>query len=96
MSVHARSLQPDFLNMDITPLVFEERQKQILDRDLEQAAEIQKTLLPDTAPGLPGYDIAGHNRQCRKVGGDYYDYIPLSGGRLGLVLADVSGRAPRD
>ncbi len=69
-----------------------EQQKLIISRDLEQAAEIQRRLLPRQAPIVPGYEIAGHNLPCQTVGGDYYDFFPYTDGRLGLVLGDVSGK----
>lgn len=73
-------------------LALVEHQKQIISRDLEQAAEIQRRLLPREAPTVPGYDLAGHNLPCRTVGGDYFDFFPYEDGRIGLVLGDVSGK----
>ncbi|HUP03230.1 MAG TPA: SpoIIE family protein phosphatase [Bryobacteraceae bacterium] len=61
-------------------------------RDLSQAAEIQRSTLPATPPRVPGADIAGFNAPCRTVGGDYYDYFVYPGGRTGLALGDVSGK----
>ena len=55
------------------------------------AAEIQTGLLPREAPRLPGWDLAGCNRPCRTVGGDYYDFA-VEDGRLLLALGDVSGK----
>ncbi len=69
-----------------------EHQKQIISRDLEQAAEIQRRLLPRESPAVPGYEIAGHNLPCQTVGGDYYDFFPYADGRIGLCLGDVSGK----
>src|SRR5258706_6815536 len=69
-----------------------EAQKQLISRDLEQAAEIQRRLLPRQAPIVPGYEIAGHNLPCQTVGGDYFDFFPYADGRIGLVLGDVSGK----
>jgi serine phosphatase RsbU (regulator of sigma subunit)/pSer/pThr/pTyr-binding forkhead associated (FHA) protein len=73
-------------------LALVEQQKQLISRDLEQAAEIQRRLLPTQAPSVPGYELAGHNVPCQTVGGDYYDYFPYPDGRLGVVLGDVSGK----
>jgi sigma-B regulation protein RsbU (phosphoserine phosphatase) len=56
------------------------------------AREVQASLLPARAPIVPGYDIAGLNLPAWDVGGDYFDYFPLPDGRLGLVIADVSGK----
>jgi serine phosphatase RsbU (regulator of sigma subunit) len=69
-----------------------ELQKQVISRELEQAAGIQRRLLPREAPIVPGYEIAGHNLPCQTVGGDYFDFFPYGDGRLGLVLGDVSGK----
>jgi phosphoserine phosphatase RsbU/P len=60
--------------------------------DLEQAARIQRDLLPKESPRLEGYDISGVNVPCYEVGGDYYDFIPITDDRLGVVIADVSGK----
>jgi serine phosphatase RsbU (regulator of sigma subunit) len=61
-------------------------------RDLEQAAEIQRGILPRAAPDVRGLDIAGHNAACRTVGGDYFDFIPYDDGRWALVVGDVAGK----
>ncbi|MGE3474893.1 MAG: SpoIIE family protein phosphatase [Rhodospirillaceae bacterium] len=62
---------------------------------LSLAREVQQKLLPETAPRVAGFDIAGRSIYHDAVGGDYYDFIPLRGDdgreRLGLVVGDVSG-----
>jgi serine phosphatase RsbU (regulator of sigma subunit)/pSer/pThr/pTyr-binding forkhead associated (FHA) protein len=63
-----------------------------MSRDLEQAAEIQRSMLPAGAPIVPGADIAGYNAPCRTVGGDYYDFFTYPNGRVALALGDVSGK----
>jgi len=60
--------------------------------DLAQAARIQQDLLPKASPRLEGFDIAGLNIPCYEVGGDYYDFVPIDADRLGVVIADVSGK----
>jgi hypothetical protein len=67
-------------------------QKHRLDQQIETAREVQASLLPARAPIVPGYDIAGLNLPAWDVGGDYFDYFPLPDERLGLVIADVSGK----
>ncbi len=62
-----------------------------LERQLRTAQQIQERLLPAESPGVPGYELAGLCMPSARVGGDYFDYIPLPGGRLGLAVADVSG-----
>jgi serine phosphatase RsbU (regulator of sigma subunit) len=69
-----------------------QRQEARRSLDLEQAAEIQRGILPAKPPAVPGMDIAGHNAPCRTVGGDYYDFIMYQDGRLVLVLGDVAGK----
>jgi sigma-B regulation protein RsbU (phosphoserine phosphatase) len=73
-------------------LALVEVQKQIISRDLEQAADIQRRLLPRQSPVVPGYEIAGHNLPCQTVGGDYFDFFPYDDGRIGLLLGDVAGK----
>lgn len=69
-----------------------EQAERILKRDLSQAAEIQRGILPEEAPHVPGLDLAGFNLPCRTVGGDYYGFVTHPGGRVGLALGDVSGK----
>ena len=67
-------------------------EKQRQDRDLQIAREIQQSLFPPRYPEIPGFEVAAESRSCFQVGGDYYDWVPLEGGRLALVVADVSGK----
>lgn len=69
-----------------------EQARQLMARDLEQAAEIQQRFLPAVAPPVRGLDVAGHNAPCRTVGGDYYDFFPYGTSRIAMVLGDVSGK----
>ena len=55
------------------------------------ARSVQQRLFPSSAPTLPGFDIYGATLAADVTGGDYYDYIPLPGERLGILVADVSG-----
>jgi len=63
-----------------------------LSGELEMAAKVQQGLFPRVLPEAPGLDYAGICRPARGVSGDYYDFLPLGGGKLGLLLADVSGK----
>jgi len=63
-----------------------------LEYELVVARDIQKSFLPQKSPGLEGYDLAGMNIPSEEVGGDYFDFISVSEGQLGLVIADVSGK----
>jgi sigma-B regulation protein RsbU (phosphoserine phosphatase) len=58
----------------------------------EEARRIQQALFPKNSPVVSGYVIDGHCAPAGAVGGDWYDYINLPGGKIGLVLADVSGK----
>jgi serine phosphatase RsbU (regulator of sigma subunit) len=69
-----------------------EQARQIMARDLAQAAEIQQGFLPSVAPKVRGLDLAGHNVPCRTVGGDYFDFFPYGESRVAMVLGDVSGK----
>jgi len=69
-----------------------EQAERIMARELSQAAEIQGRVLPETAPDVPGADLAGFNMACRTVGGDYYDFFTYPDGRVALALGDVSGK----
>lgn len=62
-----------------------------LEEQLRAARTIQERLLPEAAPKLAGVDIAGVSFPANSVGGDYFDFIPLPGGVMGVVVADVSG-----
>ena len=70
-----------------------EQAERILAKDLEQAAIIQRQLLPSKPPIVPGLQLAGYNAACRTVGGDYYDFWSYPDGRLAIALGDVSGKA---
>jgi serine phosphatase RsbU (regulator of sigma subunit) len=62
-----------------------------LDRELEQVGDIQRQLLPNEPPRIPGYRIALHYATSTRAGGDYYDFFTLPEGRFGLLIADASG-----
>jgi sigma-B regulation protein RsbU (phosphoserine phosphatase) len=61
-------------------------------KELSRAAQIQKDLLPKQNPACDNYNIAGLNIPCDQVGGDYYDFIQIDPCRLGIIIADVSGK----
>ncbi len=58
---------------------------------LEQAVQIQKSLLPKNAPKVDGYDIYGHSQPAELVGGDFYDYYDYEDGGFGVSIGDASG-----
>jgi phosphoserine phosphatase RsbU/P len=67
-------------------------EKKRLDHDLEIARDIQRILLPSEAPAINGFQISGINVPARQVSGDYFDYIDVDKDRLGVAIADVSGK----
>jgi len=67
-------------------------QRETLNREIEIAREVQQRLFPQNAPAIPCLEYAGHCRPARGVGGDYYDFLALSNGRLGIAIADISGK----
>ena len=70
----------------------EREQRERMSREAEEARSIQQALLPRSSPLIPGFCVSGLSIPAGSVGGDWYDFIPLSNGRWGLVLADVSGK----
>ena len=73
--------------------LMEERQAlRILQEELRLARDIQRKLLPKEPPRVPGYRIVGLSKPAKRVGGDYFDFLDLEDRRLGLCLADVSGK----
>ena len=66
--------------------------KKRLEEELALARRTQENLLPQRLPVCPGLEVAAVCRFCLEVAGDYYDVIPLSGGRTALAIADVSGK----
>jgi serine phosphatase RsbU (regulator of sigma subunit) len=74
----------------LTDLVRQQRDE--LAREVDLAAHVQARLLPPGPPVLKGFDIAGCMVAARTAGGDYFDYLKLPDGHLGLVIADVSGK----
>jgi len=67
-------------------------EKKRLDHDLEIARDIQRILLPAEAPAINGFQISGISVPARQVSGDYFDYIHVDDERLGVAIADVSGK----
>ena len=68
-----------------------EHHERLMAREMEQAAEIQKNLLPGAPPNLPGLEVAGFSEACLSCGGDHYDFYEREG-RLVLLVGDVAGK----
>ena len=63
-----------------------------LESELETARKIQERLLPHSMPDIPGFEIAGTSLPSQQVGGDYFDFLDMGEGHLGIAIADVSGK----
>jgi phosphoserine phosphatase RsbU/P len=73
-------------------LVAIEQQEKVTAFELAQASQIQQSLLPLEPPVIDGYDLDGLQIPTRTVGGDYYDFLPYTDGKLAIIVADVSGK----
>ncbi len=70
----------------------EAKERERIEQELKVARLIQQTLLPKALPELPGYEVAAYYQPAREVGGDFYDFMTLEDGRLGLVVGDVTDK----
>lgn len=75
----------------------EERDKYLIElerkkQELKIASEIQRSFLPDSTPQIEGIEISASNLSALEVGGDFYDFIPITKDKWGLLIADVSGK----
>src|SRR5262249_20830265 len=76
----------------IATLAAEAAQRERLNREMEIAREVQERLFPQEIPAVAGVECAGKCRSALAVGGDYYDFIALPGGKLGIAIGDISGK----
>ncbi|MEX0795733.1 MAG: SpoIIE family protein phosphatase [Acidimicrobiia bacterium] len=70
----------------------EAKERERIEQELKVAALIQQTLLPKELPAIAGWGVDAFYRPARAVGGDFYDFIELSDGRLGVVIGDVTDK----
>ena len=68
------------------------QERERIEQELRVARMIQHTLLPKTLPELEGHQLEVYYQPAREVGGDFYDFLRLPDGRLGLIVGDVSGK----
>jgi phosphoserine phosphatase RsbU/P len=80
------------MTASIEDLLREAAEKKRLEEELRIAREIQMSLLPQGPLTMPGLSVSALCVPAREVGGDYYDFLPLDDHRLGVLIADVSGK----
>ena len=80
------------MTSSITELIEAQRERHRLENEVEIARGVQQQLFPQSTPSLPGLELAAICRPARSVSGDYYDFISLGPTRVGIVLADISGK----
>jgi sigma-B regulation protein RsbU (phosphoserine phosphatase) len=73
-------------------IAVETAQREVMNRELAIAREVQERLFPQEYPSIPGVELVGVCRPAREVGGDYYDFFTLPQGVLALAIGDVSGK----
>lgn len=78
--------------LDYSRLIGQAAERERVRRELEIAQEVQAQLFPQVRPPLASLEYIGVSLPARILGGDYYDFVPLGEGRLGLALADLSGK----
>jgi serine phosphatase RsbU (regulator of sigma subunit) len=69
----------------------EARERERIEQELQAARQIQQELLPESVPKLGGWRIATYYGPAREVGGDFFDFLELEDGRLGLIVGDATG-----
>jgi serine phosphatase RsbU (regulator of sigma subunit) len=69
----------------------EAQERQRIEQELRVARLIQQTLLPKSVPALAGYDVSAYYQPANEVGGDFYDFLELDDGQLGLIVGDATG-----
>ena len=88
-------VEKELLEIDYSACVclehLSEDERRNLESELELAQSVQKMLLPQEVPDIPGLEIAAYSRPAQIVGGDYFDFIEFSSGFHGLAIADVAG-----
>lgn len=80
------------MTTSVAELIEEQRARHRLENELSIAREVQTQLFPRELPSLPGIELAAICRAARVVSGDYYDFVKLGDNKLGLAIADISGK----
>lgn len=90
MDLHGERRYVAFIR-DVTARKKTERELRENQEQLQVAREIQQRLFPKNAPGVEGFDIAGVSYPAEETGGDYFDYLPMMNGNVGVIVGDVTG-----
>lgn len=89
-------VEPALLAMDYTSCVcithFSPEQIRELEHELEMSTLVQRSLLPQSVPQIPGLELAAFSRPAQIVGGDFFDFLQFQDGKPGLMIADVAGK----
>lgn len=80
------------MTSSVAELIEEQRARHRLENELSIAREVQTQLFPRELPSLPGLELAAVCRAARVVSGDYYDFVKLGDSKLGIAIADISGK----
>lgn len=80
-----------FHAIDLAPHVRRIIERERVKAEIDAANRIQAALLPSSPPQIDGAEVASHYRSATEIGGDYFDFLPLPEGRIGLAFGDVSG-----
>lgn len=80
------------ISLENARLLDEAVRQERVHRDLQLAKQVQVSFLPKEPPRVEGYEFFGFYEAAREVGGDYYGYIPLPGGRMAVAVGDVAGK----
>lgn len=80
------------MTSSVAELIEEQRVRHRLENELSIAHEVQTQLFPHELPTVPGVELAAICRAARTVSGDYYDFLQLGASRIGIALADISGK----
>ncbi|HSJ53885.1 MAG TPA: SpoIIE family protein phosphatase [Anaerolineae bacterium] len=95
-SICGELVDDEMLEMDYTAQVcldhFTTVEVRQLERELELSSVVQRALLPQRAPEIPGLEVAAFSRAAQIVSGDFFDFLPLNDGQHGLLIADVAGK----
>ena len=88
-------VNPSLLEMDYTACVcldhLSEKERRQLEQELELSQAVQRAMLPQEMPAIPGVELAAFSRPAQIVGGDYFDFFKFQDGAHGLAIADVMG-----